>query len=58
MDKVQNMYNRSIFLKYYFEIHLIYKVRYYIQLIFNQFNIMVSHVDIIGRYMRNLRDAA
>ena len=36
-------------LKYYFEIsHLIYKWRYYRQTVFNQLNIMVSYVDIIG----------
>ena len=35
-------------LKYYFESHLIYKWRYYRQTIFNQLNIMVPYVDIIG----------
>ena len=35
-------------LKYNFESHLIYKLRYYRQTIFNQFNIMVAYVDIIG----------
>ena len=42
----QNMYNnRSISLNHYFESHLIYKLRYYGQTIFNQMNIMVSYVD-------------
>ena len=35
-------------LKYYFESHLIYKWRYYRQTIFNQLNIMVPYLDIIG----------
>ena len=35
-------------LKYYFERHLIYKWQYYRQTIFNQLNIMVSYVDLIG----------
>ena len=36
-------------LKYYFESHLIYnKLRYYRQTIFNQLNIILSCVDIIG----------
>ena len=38
------------FLQYYFESHLIYRWRYYRQTIFNQFNIMVSYVDIIGLF--------
>ena len=42
------MYNRSIFLKYSFESQLIYKWRYYRQTIYNQLDIMVSYVDIIG----------
>ena len=37
-------------LKYYFESHLMYKWRYYRQTIFNQLNIMVPNVDIIGLY--------
>ena len=35
-------------LKYYFKKHLICKWRYYIQTIFNQLNIIVPYVDIIG----------
>ena len=35
-------------LKYYFKSHLIYKGCYYSQTIFNQLNIMVPYVDIIG----------
>ena len=35
-------------LKYYFESHLIYKWRYYRQTIFNQLNIMVPYVYLIG----------
>ena len=35
-------------LKYFFESHLIYKIRYYRQTNFNQLNIMVPYVDIIG----------
>ena len=35
-------------LKHYFESQLIYKWHYYRQTIFNQLNIMVSYVDIIG----------
>ena len=35
-------------LKYYFESPLIYKCHFYRQTIFNQLNIMVPHVDIIG----------
>ena len=35
-------------LKYYFESHLIYKWRYYTQTIFNQLNIKVTYVNIIG----------
>ena len=35
-------------LKYYFESHHIYKWRHYRQTIFNQLNIMVPYVDIIG----------
>ena len=34
-------------LKYYFESHLIYKLCYHRQTIFNQLNIMVPYVDII-----------
>ena len=37
--------------KYYFESHLKYKRRYYIQNIFHQLNIMVSYVDIIGVWL-------
>ena len=36
-------------LKYYFESHLIYKLCYYRQTVFDQLNIMVSYVDIIGQ---------
>ena len=36
------------FLKYYFESHLIYEWSYYRQTIFNQLNIMVPNVDMIG----------
>ena len=47
------MYNRSIsswiLLKYYYcESHLIYKLRYYRQTIFNHLNIVLPYVDIIG----------
>ena len=35
----------------YFESHLIYKLCYYRQTIYNQLNIMVSYVDIIGLYI-------
>ena len=44
----QNMYNRSIFLKYHLKSHLIHNWHYYRQTIFNQLDIMVSYVDIIG----------
>ena len=44
----QNMYNRSMSFKVLFESHLIYKWRYYRQSNFNQLNIMVPYVDIIG----------
>ena len=44
----QNMYNRSISFKALFESHLIYKLRYNRQTIFNQLNIMVPYVNIIG----------
>ena len=46
--KNQNMYNKSVSLKYYFESHIIYKWCYYSQTIFNQSNIMVPYVDTIG----------
>ena len=35
-------------LKYYFKRHLIYKWLYYVKTIFNELNIMVSYVDMIG----------
>ena len=35
-------------INYYFESHLIYKLRYYRQTIFNQLNITIPFVDIIG----------
>ena len=42
------VYIEAYLFKYYFERHLIYKRRYYRQTIFNQLNIMVLYVDIIG----------
>ena len=44
MCAIQNMFNRSIFLKYYFESNLIYKD----VIIDKQLYIMVSYIDIIG----------
>ena len=42
-------------LKYYFESHLTYKLRYYRQTMFNQLNIMVPYIDIIvGHFKRML----
>ena len=43
------MYNGSLLLKYYFESDNIYKWRYFRQTLFNQLNVMVSYVDIIGQ---------
>ena len=45
---LQNMYKRNISLKYYFESPLLYKLCYYRQTIFNQLNIIVPYVEIIG----------
>ena len=44
----QNKYNRSIFFIVSFWKSLIYEWRYYRQTIFNQLNILVLYVDIIG----------
>ena len=48
-SKFQYIYKGSIYLlKYYFKSQLIQKLHYYRQTIFNQLNIMVPYVDIIG----------
>ena len=48
MILVYYIFIKIFIIEVYFESHLMYKWRYYRQIIFNQWNIIVSYVEIIG----------